>query len=101
MLTSVFPTTPDPSFLQSHCFLRDGPVTRLGSGARAQTPGRGLGDPGRGRGDSASLGVGAAGPRSSPRGAALGGEALRGKKAVSNQQNWVLMGFARIEQKSN
>lgn len=29
------------------------------------------------------------------------GEALRCKKALGNKQNWVLMGFAEIEQKSN
>lgn len=28
-------------------------------------------------------------------------EALRGKRAVGNKQNWVLMGFAQMEQKSN
>lgn len=72
-------------------------MTRPGS--RAPGPEPGLGNPGRGRRDTARPGRRGPAP---PRAEQLWeGEALRGKKAVGNQQNWVLMGFARIGQKSN
>lgn len=114
-MTSEFPTTPSSSFLRSHCFRRNGPVVRwrrwgLGPCLGLDNRGGGRRVPGAsaGGGSGAAPGKGGVTARRACGAPILTapeqpweGEALRCKKALGNKQNWVLMGFAEIEQKSN